>query len=345
MRKLRLIFKRWELFFVAVIPITIVFIILIFDFPTFLDILKNPTQQILIAALISTIIALFISYLGIKADAQIQYFEDLEGLLDEMQNNYENICNFPAIVEKNYIDWEKTGTWKWLPKDSSYTNWGDGQNFHLKYCSSSAYFNFVNKGHIIHDNYLKIPTEHIAHFYQMCMDFSINLQIYENGIRQNGIEAPLNIAVSISAVTSSHVYLNVPSPPPVSRKGVCDFLKNNFYPSYAFKNDLNEGIIGEYKIVKDSLIMYFDLEDIFGEKTMDETTRKNKIEKISLQIDLQSSYYTILGILFAVFAFIIQTPNYTDTVKLIYSSIIGVVVIALIVKLNSGMKEINKLFE
>jgi hypothetical protein len=280
MRKLRLIFKRWELFFVAIIPIAIVFIILIFFFPTFLDQLKNPTQQIFIAALISTIIALFISYLGIKADTQIQYFEDLEGLLDEMQKNYENICNFPAIVEKNCVDWEITGIWKWLPKDSSYTNWGDGQNFHLKYCSSSGYFNFVNKGHILHDNYLVIPTQRIAHFYQMCMDFSIILQIYENRIRQN---TPLNVTAPSSVVTSSQIYLNVSPPQTISRKEVCNFLKNNFYPSFASKNDLNEGIKGEYKLVKDSLNKYFDLKNICGGRIMDETTRKNKIEKISLQ--------------------------------------------------------------
>jgi heme O synthase-like polyprenyltransferase len=94
----------------------------------------------------------------------------------------------------------------------------------------------------------------------------------------------------------------------------------------------------------ESLNKYFDQKDIFGEKIMDETTRRNKIEKMSLKSDLQSSYYIVLGILFALFAFIIQTPNYTDLIKLIYSVIIGIVVIALIWRFYSEMNEINQLF-
>ena len=280
---------------------------------------QNPTKQILIAAIISTILALLISYFSIKADAQIQYFEDLESLLEEMQINYESICNFPKIVEERCVEWEKNGIWKWMPKESSYTNWGDGQNFHLKYCKSSAYFNFVNKGHIMQNYNITIPTENIAHFYQFCIEFSIELQIIENHIRN---PQQLVLASDNSTTTSSHTYTTdfpvnriegettqfnykIRDKTLSSKREVCDFLKNEFYKSYAFKNDLNEGILDEYKNTTDILKKYFNPKDVVSDKMMEEKHPETKSENLSNWSYVK--YGLGFALLFAIFFVVLIT--------------------------------------
>ena len=293
MRKLLLILTRNCLLFAVGIILIVFLIILFVTLPTFFDTL-NPTKQILIAAIISTILALIISYIGIKSDARIQYFDDLEGLMDEMQINYGKICKFPTLIEKNYIDWEKTDKWNWLPKIPSYTNWGDGENFHLKYCKSSAYFNFVNRGHITH-NYLQIPTENIAHFYQFCILFSIELQKKENNIinhKESIVQKSdaVTLVSTQSSTTSSH--LMVTSDKPLNstiddetnlKRQTCDNLKNKFYPIYADKNDLNLGIKGEYEVIREHVKKYFDLND-------------NKKEAISNPLDLVSKINSLTSL-------------------------------------------------
>lgn len=116
MRRLRLIFRIWNLFIgIGIVLVFIFFITYFVNFPPIFG--TDPTKQILIAAIISTILALLISYFSIKADAQIQYFEDLESLLEEMQINYESICNFPKIVEERCVEWEKTAYGNGCPKN------------------------------------------------------------------------------------------------------------------------------------------------------------------------------------------------------------------------------------
>jgi hypothetical protein len=44
-----------------------------------------------------------------------------------------------------------------------------------------------------------------------------------------------------------------------SRKEFCDYLKCEWFQHYAYKNDLNEGLIGEYKIVIDILGEFLDI--------------------------------------------------------------------------------------
>lgn len=80
------------------------------------------------------------------------------------------------------------------------------------------------------------------------------------------------------------------------------------------------------------------------EEIMDEATRRNKIEKMSLKFNLESTYFTVTGILLAVFAFI-QTSDNPLFIKGIYSLIITGFLIALIVKSSRERKEIDQLFQ
>ena len=62
---------------------------------------------------------------------------------------------------------------------------------------------------------------------------------------------------------------------------------------------------------------------------MDETERRNKINYLSLKYAWESTYYTSLGISFAIFAFIVTAQNIGDFSKVIFSIVIFVILILL----------------
>ena len=222
---------------------------------------------------LATVVAyLFVDYTFFP-NQKMEYFDALDDLICEMKNNRDRILKFPQKIEENYHIWQTTNEWKWIGKKSSFTNWGDGQNFHLKFLPTSAYFNFINKGYFLNQEYLSLPTEHIAHFYQFCNRFSIEFQLIENQIRSSGknkesvilTDCSGNICLKETESTSNKMFqivfpfLNERNEFE-SKRELCDFIKNNMFEYYAYKNDLNEGLIGEYQIIKESLKNYDDID-------------------------------------------------------------------------------------
>jgi hypothetical protein len=262
--------KHYWILYIIIIAIGIGFIFFIPDiFKEF-----TSTQRIIVTSVFSVILSLSIFYMGVAENIRLQYANGLKKVISEMQDNHSRIQEFPKIIEDSCINWEKTNEWKWIGKKSSYTNWGDGQNFHLKYLPTSAYFNFVNKGFILNQEYLIVPTEHIAHFYQFCLRFNNELQSIENQIRKNGktqqnpprtisdpdcsgnypseqenLKSEANFSIDIQFLERRKEF--------GSKKELCNFVKCELYQYYANKNGLNDGLLGEFQIVMDSLKDYF----------------------------------------------------------------------------------------
>ncbi len=181
---IRTLFNPLKPYWILYVIVIIIGCILLSQIPNLLQTINF--QQIILTSLISILISVTIFYFGIKENARLQYADGLNKVISEMQRNHSKIIEFPQKIEENCVNWEKTNEWKWIDKRSSYTNWGDGKNFHLKYLPTSAYFNFVNKGYILNQEYLEVPTENIAHFYQFCIQFNNELQSVENQIRKIG---------------------------------------------------------------------------------------------------------------------------------------------------------------
>ena len=258
----------WAVYFVLLI----VGIILLSFIP---DIVQTVNfQQIILTSLFSIAISVIIFYIGINEKSRLQYADGLKKVIFEMRNNHSRIENFPKIFKEKCIIWEEKDVWKWIEKQPSYSNWGDGKNFHLKYLPTSAYFNFVNKGFILNQEYLLAPTEHIAHFYQFCIRFNNELQSIENQIRKIS-SAHSNPPIIISEPDCSGNFPQEENINPngsffidiqysgekkefQSKKELCNYVKCDLFQYYANKNGLNEGILGEYQIVIDSLKDYFD---------------------------------------------------------------------------------------
>jgi hypothetical protein len=220
----------------------------------------NATQQILMSSSLSAIIAIILIYFGYLANNRLQYFHALKAIIKEMKHNCEEMVNFQINYKEAYGDCDNLVLGRWIAKSSSYTNWGDGENFHLKYLPSQAYFNFINKGYINQKEYLKFPSESIAHFYQFCIEFSRDLQQLENGIlalKTGRAKAPIPIFLQRFPHKTSFQ----------SPQEICKFLTEEFYPFYAKKNDFNDGIIDEYKKTKESLKDHEWL--ITGEESID----------------------------------------------------------------------------
>lgn len=237
MSTLKKIEPYWNFFHLIAILVVIILVIWTNAVPDFFC-QFNTTQRALITSSLSAIIAILLIYFSFLANNRLQYFHAVRALLQEMRHNSEEIENFLPNFKAAYGNSENLFVQRWIAKTHSYTNWGDGENFHLKYLPSQAYFNFVNKGYIIQNEYLQFPSESISHFYQFCTEFSRDLQIMENyirGLKQGRLQTPILIPLSRFPRTFR------------SPEEICKFLTDEFYPYYAEKNDLNEGIIGEYK--------------------------------------------------------------------------------------------------
>ena len=212
--------------------------------------------RIILTSLISIIISVTIFYFGIKENARLQYANGLKKVFDEMQNNHSRILNFPRRIDQNCSHWEQTNEWRWIEKQSSYTNWGDGGNFHLKYLPTSAYFNFVNKGYILNKEYLEAPTERIAHFYQFCISFNNELQVIENLLRD--ITHSHNQANESGKAEGIEFQIEFNGRLFSSKREFCNFLKTEWFQKYTNCNSLNEGLNGEFQAVRNSLGLFFN---------------------------------------------------------------------------------------
>jgi hypothetical protein len=162
-----------------------------------------------------------------------------------MEQNCKNMINFQVEFKEAYGDCDNLVLKKWVEKSSSYTNWGDGDNFHLKFLPSQAYFNFINKGYVNQKEILQFPSQPIAHFYQFCIEFSTGLQLLENDIRalkKGRKTAPIAIPLRRFPLKTFQC-----------PQEICKFAIEEFYQFYAEENDFNDGIIGEYKNAIESL--------------------------------------------------------------------------------------------
>lgn len=227
----------WD--FIPIIFIVFLIGILSLIVPDILD-QFNSTQKTLITITFSAIIAISLILIGYRATRRMQYFYDLRALIREMRDNCKRMDNFPIKFKEAYGDCDNIEVNRWIEKKSSYTNWGDGNNFHLKYLPSQAYFNFINKGYINQqEKSLVFPSESIAHFYQFCIEFSVDLQKIENDIR----ELKANRSETIIQRKFSHFPTQTFHCP----QEICHFLIENMYPFYARNNVLNTGILNEYE--------------------------------------------------------------------------------------------------
>jgi len=247
MKVYRELMKRWYpsmkrmtcKFFVAISLYTILY----FAYITYISGLFNwlgtniETQNMIIiflskfsnSFLLPLMVAILLFYLGIIEIQRMEYSAALNELIFEMNYNCSEILKFPKNVE------DKTG---WVSKNVSYTNWADGNNFYYKYLPTNAYFNFVNKGYILDKIHFKIPSGNIAKFYDVCVKFNIHIQMIENQ-----------------------------DPKPIDP--LRTFIKSKLYQEYLYGNDLNEGVIGEYKMILKSLEKYKDInKGLIGEYKM-----------------------------------------------------------------------------
>lgn len=177
--------------------------------------------------LLPSLISITLFYFGIIENERLQYSSVLNELISEMNYNYSKILEFPKNVKEKSNKLKNQGELVWLPKKESYTNWADGNNFYFKYLPINAYFKFINNGHILDKKYLTIPTGNIAKFYDLCITFNNKIQSIENS-------------------------------DPYSIDSLCAFIKDDHYQVYLYGNNLNEGLIGEYKIIVENLEKYID---------------------------------------------------------------------------------------
>lgn len=207
----------------------------------------NVTQRTLISNLISVIFAIILIIFGYLANIRFQYFSAVKAVLLEMEKNHDQMQNFQEKFQMAYVNCEKIQLKTWIEKSASYTNWGDGDNFHLKYLSSQAYFDFINKGYINQKFFFFVfPSASIAHFYQFCIEFSKDLQKLENGIRIfESNKKPSSIIIHLFRFPDNEKFN--------SSQEICTFLTGTFYRFYVEKNDFNDGILKEYEKTIDSL--------------------------------------------------------------------------------------------
>ena len=246
-----------------IIAVVISYFILPFLFD-FIKIINSETQNIIftfcsrvlnsfiIPFIIPLIVAILIFYFGIIEKERLQYADGLTKLICEMNLNYRSILKFPQEVEKKYES-KNEGELEWLSKKLSYTNWGDGENFHYKYLSTSAYFNFINNGYILNTKYLGIPSANIGNFYFQCFKFNIAIQTIENSIHMSNNEVDKQEKKPIEFTLDGKKFKFD------SVNNLCTFLKNDFCQYYSCKNYLNQGLIGEYKITIRQLEKYIDI--------------------------------------------------------------------------------------
>ena len=160
----------WEHIKLVLACILFLFLIWTNVFNFFLSSL-NETQKILFSSLLSAIIAIILLYFGYKANIRLEYFRDVKALIQEMTENNNKIQDFPTKFREAYGKCDEITINRWIEKSPSYTNWGDGNNFHLKFLPTQAYFNFINKGHINQTEYFLFPLN-LSHLF---INFALNL--------------------------------------------------------------------------------------------------------------------------------------------------------------------------
>jgi len=233
----------WEHIKLVLACILFLFLIWTNVFNFFLSSL-NETQKILFSSLLSAIIAIILLYFGYKANIRLEYFRDVKALIQEMTENNNKIQDFPTKFREAYGKCDEITINRWIEKSPSYTNWGDGNNFHLKFLPTQAYFNFINKGHINQTEYFSFPAESVASFYQFCIEFSKYTQILENAIRK--MNKNPNEQIEFTSLRFPKITFH-------SSQEICSFLLETVYPYYSQRNDLNYGIILEYKKTIESI--------------------------------------------------------------------------------------------
>ena len=186
----------------------------------------------------SIIIVIFVFYFTQIEIKRLEYAVALKKLLIEIGENKDKLFEFNQRVDESFDEFEKEKKWKWIPKQNSYTNWASGNNFQYKYFATNAYFNFVNKGHILNTKYLQIPQGQIANIYEIFFDFNIKLQQTENLI--NNFEH------------NDHSQFK-------TEKDIQKYLKCEFYNNY-INDHINNGFNENYQNVYNQLSQYFNFE-------------------------------------------------------------------------------------
>ena len=193
--------------------------------------------------LLPLVVSILIFYFGIMEKERIQYSIDLNELISEMNYNCRKILELPENAKKKHDNYIKTKIIGWLPKMATYTNWANEQNFHFKYLPTNAYFNFINKGHILDKKYIEIPAGNIANFYDLCIKFNIFIQDVENN-------DPESIGALPNFIKSKH-------------------YKNYLHGNEAYETYYHKGFIGEYEIILNILKEYEDInKNLIEEYTM-----------------------------------------------------------------------------
>ena len=206
----------------------------------------------------SVVLAIIVFYSTLLEIKRLEYADALKKLLIELGMNKDRLDNFISEIDVIFSKYESEKKWNWVKKYPSYTNWASGDNFQFKYFPSSAYFNFVNKGYILDDKYLKVPKGNIASVYESVQSFNTDLQKLENIYHKINWDAvkdehdnQKSFCVSFDFYNITYCFQNIDE--------INTFLKGDFINFYRYKH-VNGGIDSNYTEVKNELIEYYDFE-------------------------------------------------------------------------------------
>ncbi|MBP2133399.1 hypothetical protein J2128_001353 [Methanomicrobium sp. W14] len=219
---------------------------------------------------------------------RLDYVNALKTLLKEIENNKNQLNKFIPIVNSRFDEYKLTKKWNWMPKQFSDTDWNEGNNFHYKYFSTTAYFYFVNLRYILLNQYFSIPKGAIANIYELSKDFNVNLQKIENLI--NNFDFYKERGIIDSQLNAFFVKVFGQAKTFSKPEEIMEFLKTEFYNYYAqdfedaqllrekgimiFSFPPNHGLYKNYQTIYDSFCEYYDFD-----KEIWQTEEENKIKK------------------------------------------------------------------
>lgn len=104
--------------------------------------IETSTYYFIAGIFITFIISIYVFYYTQEETKRLEYADALKKLVIEIGKNKQRFDEFESNVNMRCKEFEENKIWKWMPKQNSFTNWADGQNFQYKYFATNAYFHF-----------------------------------------------------------------------------------------------------------------------------------------------------------------------------------------------------------
>lgn len=184
-----------------IIYLIVIFIILgLYYFITYhlftIDQNAREIPNLVIQVLITVTLSLaFINYTFSK-NQEKEFFEALSNLVDELFDNLERLSDEGLNHQFERVrDRATNRDWIGFDKLSSFTNWGSGNNFYLKYLPNTAYYYFITKGFFgsdMSEGFNEGMREIVAKTYFKFDLLNIKIQELENQYLGYGRELPDN---------------------------------------------------------------------------------------------------------------------------------------------------------